>query len=248
MLTIWGRPSGRTCEGHTRRDFLRVGTLGTAALSLPALLRGRAMAAAQGQPSKDTSVIWLWLGGGPTHIETFDPKMDAPAGISQHRRRRRDKRARHQIRRRLCRAWRSAPSNMAIVRSFAHRNSGHGGGTHWVMTGYDHPAGRQTARRRSARSIGAIPARQRGPNHATERRADLRAHERNIYGDGPSWLGSAYGPFDAGGKARSNMDLAVRLDGWTNAVRCSSLDTDRSQHRPLRPDNGLDNSKARHSA
>ena len=33
---------------------------------------------------KDTSVVWLWLGGGPTHVETFDPKMTAPDGIRSH--------------------------------------------------------------------------------------------------------------------------------------------------------------------
>ena len=228
MLTIWGRPSGRTCEGHTRRDFLRVGTLGTAALSLPALLRGRAMAAAQGQPSKDTSVIWLWLGGGATHIETFDPKMDAPAefrstvgavdtsvpGI--------------QIGGLLPRMAQVA-EHLAIVRSFAHRNSGHGGGTHFVMTGYDHPPADQNAPPIRP-SIGAITARLRGPNHP-QSGVPTFVRLSNIYGDGASWLGSGYGPFDAGGKARSNMDLAVqsaRLDDRPRCLRASTGSTDTS--------------------
>ena len=77
MLTIWGRSANRNCEGTSRRDFLRVGSLGTAGLTLPGLLRARAAATAQGQPTKDTAVIWLWLGGGATQIETFDPKMSA---------------------------------------------------------------------------------------------------------------------------------------------------------------------------
>src|SRR5437899_515215 len=79
MLSIWGTPCGRNCEGTTRRNLLKVGALGLTGLSLPGLLSARARAATRGQAAKDTSVIWLWLGGGPTHIETFDPKMDAPA-------------------------------------------------------------------------------------------------------------------------------------------------------------------------
>ena len=55
------------------------GTLGFGALALPELLRSRAEAAVAGRSVKDTSVIWLWLGGGPTHVETFDPKMTAPS-------------------------------------------------------------------------------------------------------------------------------------------------------------------------
>jgi hypothetical protein len=42
-------------------------------------LAARAQAAAAGQSVKDTSVVWIWLGGGPTHVETFDPKMEAPS-------------------------------------------------------------------------------------------------------------------------------------------------------------------------
>ena len=48
-------------------------------ITLPGLLRLRSAAASTGQPPRSTSVIWLWLGGGPTHVETFDPKMSAPA-------------------------------------------------------------------------------------------------------------------------------------------------------------------------
>src|ERR1700720_74006 len=78
MLHLPVPRSGATCDGASRRDFLKAGTLGFGGLMLADLLRGRASAAAQGTPSKNTSVVWLWLGGGPTHVETFDPKMTAP--------------------------------------------------------------------------------------------------------------------------------------------------------------------------
>src|SRR3954465_6010478 len=79
MFKLWSNRRQSDCNGTTRRDFLRVGALGMGGLMLPDLLRSRAHAAAQGQSTRNTSVVWLWLGGGPTHIETFDPKMSAPA-------------------------------------------------------------------------------------------------------------------------------------------------------------------------
>ena len=79
MLTLLGSRKGITCDGASRRDFLKVGALGMGGLMLPDLLRYRAMATEAGQPTRNTSVVWLWLGGGPTHVETFDPKMTAPA-------------------------------------------------------------------------------------------------------------------------------------------------------------------------
>src|SRR6516162_4975708 len=79
MFQLRGSRTGTNCDGTTRRDFLKVGALGLGGVMLPDLLRARAAAAAAGKSTKSTSVIWLWLGGGPTHIETFDPKMTAPA-------------------------------------------------------------------------------------------------------------------------------------------------------------------------
>ncbi len=63
-----------------RREFLRIGGLALGGLSLPGLLAARA-AAAQRQAVTDKSVIFLFLHGGPSQFETFDPKMTAPAGV-----------------------------------------------------------------------------------------------------------------------------------------------------------------------
>ena len=79
MLELTSRRQSSNCEGASRRDFLKVGTLGLSAMSLPALLQARAAASASGKPVKETSVVWLWLSGGPTHVETFDPKLTAPS-------------------------------------------------------------------------------------------------------------------------------------------------------------------------
>src|SRR5437868_14687502 len=70
----------RGCLG--RRDFLRIGGLGLGGLSLANLLQIDAFGAGAGtRPVRGKSVIFLFLHGGPSQTETFDPKMNAPAGI-----------------------------------------------------------------------------------------------------------------------------------------------------------------------
>jgi hypothetical protein len=65
-----------------RRSFLRIGSLGLGGLSLANLLATQqASAGDSARPLTGKSVIFLFLHGGPSQIETFDPKMDAPAGI-----------------------------------------------------------------------------------------------------------------------------------------------------------------------
>ena len=70
--------SGRYCDGIKRRDFLTLGVAGMAAVGLPQLNRAKAAS----QPSlgnKNTSVILIWLDGGPGHMDMYDMKPDAPA-------------------------------------------------------------------------------------------------------------------------------------------------------------------------
>src|SRR5262245_24268484 len=63
-----------------RRDLLTLSTAGIAAASASGWFGGLAARAAE-QPRKTKSCILLWMDGGPSHIETFDPKPDAPASI-----------------------------------------------------------------------------------------------------------------------------------------------------------------------
>lgn len=65
----------------SRREFLRVGSLALGGLSLPGLLAGRARAAEGGRLTTDRAVVFLFLQGGPSQIEMFDPKMTAPDSI-----------------------------------------------------------------------------------------------------------------------------------------------------------------------
>jgi hypothetical protein len=208
MLHLSTTRLASSCDGATRRDFLKVGALGAGALTLPDLLRSRAQAARAGQATRNTSVVWLWLGGGPTHVETFDPKMTAPV----------------EFRSAIGAVQTNVPGielgsvfprmaknmdKLAVVRSFAHNNSGHGGGTHWVMTGYDFPPA-DNNQAPIKPSPGSILARHRGPTNA---QTGLPTYVRlgGIYGDGPTWIGQAYAPFDTSGDARRNMDLKGAL-------------------------------------
>jgi hypothetical protein len=70
----------RTCDGITRRDAVKVGVLGATGLTLSGILRAEAFAAAKGKtlPGKATSAIFINLTGGPSHMDTFDLKPDAP--------------------------------------------------------------------------------------------------------------------------------------------------------------------------
>jgi prepilin-type processing-associated H-X9-DG protein len=81
MLTLAGRPYSNAsfCDGHSRRNFLKIGTLGLAGLALPDLLRAEASAGASGSRK---SVIMIYLVGGPPHQDMFDVKPEAPAEIA----------------------------------------------------------------------------------------------------------------------------------------------------------------------
>jgi hypothetical protein len=81
MFTLADRRPDQNCQGYTRRDFLRIGSLGLASLSLPSLLAARAGATGNDSFVTGKSVVLLFLQGGPSHIEFFDPKLTAPSDI-----------------------------------------------------------------------------------------------------------------------------------------------------------------------
>src|SRR5437016_12122316 len=86
MLVIPGR-NGHTCEGPTRRELLRAGSIGMLGLNLANFLAwqksanaAEKYAGARGFGSAK-SVIMVFLQGGPSHVDIWDPKPDAPANI-----------------------------------------------------------------------------------------------------------------------------------------------------------------------
>ena len=84
MFTISDTKMAHDCAGFSRRDFLRIGSLGLGGLTLPQLLAAKAGAgpAAGLKPYiRDKAIVLLFLHGGPSQLETWDPKPEAPGGI-----------------------------------------------------------------------------------------------------------------------------------------------------------------------
>ncbi|NNE90624.1 MAG: DUF1501 domain-containing protein [Verrucomicrobiales bacterium] len=77
MITIPSGSNARFCDGRSRRNFLQAGALAAGGVSLADLLRAEAGASS----GKQGSVVMVYLPGGPTQHETFDPKPDANAEI-----------------------------------------------------------------------------------------------------------------------------------------------------------------------
>src|SRR5262249_39772148 len=139
--------------------------------------------------SKDFSVILFWANGGPSHLETFDLKPDAPAEIRG--------------------PFRPIPTNVpglhitqrlpilaklagkfALVRSLHHNRAEHSGGTHRFLTGY--PSLAANLNDAEFPDIGSVVAKQ------LERQAGevpLYIGNTKFYGSGPGYLGPAYAPF-----------------------------------------------------
>lgn len=200
MLTVFSKTKRKDCEGSTRRDFLKVGAIGGGALTLPNLLRAEN---ATPGTTKQKSVIWIWLAGGPTHVETFDPKMTAPVEYRSITGEAKTPLAGVSIGGTFPKIA-SCVDRMSLVRSFAHGNSSHGNATKWVMTGYDDRQGVKP-------SFGSIAARHYG---TTDPETGMPTYVRmnGIGGDGAGWLGTAYSPFNPNGPAVKNMKIAVAED------------------------------------
>jgi hypothetical protein len=192
-----------------RRDFLKVGALGTTGLLLPDLLRARAATAKAGRQIKDTSVIWLFLSGGPTQFETFDPKPGNPLPYRSVVGSIRTKVPGTHIGGLFPRLAKLA-DRFTIIRSFAHTQADHTAATHWLSTGKDYPPAANGAAPVEP-SIGSILSRYRGP-HPAEKGLPTYVRLESLYADGPAWLGAAHAPFDPRGSALSNMNPKVPLE------------------------------------
>ena len=81
MFSIDDPRPDHVCQGLRRRSFLQIGGLSLAGITLPQLLAAKAKAAESNGYIRDRSVVLLFLQGGPSHIEFFDPKMTAPTEV-----------------------------------------------------------------------------------------------------------------------------------------------------------------------
>src|SRR5688572_20009996 len=201
------------CEGFTRRNCLQLGLGGLAVGGFTDLLRLRAEsaepAAKSGKPAKSkrpTSCILVWLDGGPSHYETFDPKPDAPKELGGEFR---------PIATQTPGVFFSEPmkklagisDDLCIVRSIRHNQGNHGAGNHYMMTG---------APPRIPVGCGAFVSfhPSLGSGTARERKAPpgLPAYfsiPRVSRSGGPNFLGAKYAPFVVGDDPNS-ADFRVR--------------------------------------
>lgn len=188
MFDILGS-TNRTCDGVSRRNFLRVGSLAVGGLSLPQLLRHEAAAKEAGTSAKRRAVILIWQAGGPSHIDMYDLKPTAPAeyrgefkpiptnvpgiDIGEH-----------------CPLQAAMFDKFSVVRSAFHTNAGHGMGSQWMLTGYQPTI---EVNDNIYPSCGSVVAALRGPNEPGMP-AYCNVPNRLDLGKA-AYLGASYNPF-----------------------------------------------------
>src|SRR5262245_1548626 len=155
------------CDGLARRDFLRIGSAGLfgLGLTLPGILEAQARAAAPpGRRRKDLSLIYLFLHGGLSTIDTWDMKPDAPAEFRGEFKPIRTNVPGIDVCEHLPKMA-TVTDKVALVRSFRHHNSDHGPADHYMLTGYFPQAGFNAglSPNNQKPAHGAIIARKLGP-------------------------------------------------------------------------------------
>ncbi len=186
------------CDGIGRRNFLQLGFGAIGGLAFADILAMRAEAAqARGKASPDEiNCILVWLDGGPSHYETFDPKPDAPKEIRGE--------------------FKSIPTcipgvhfsehlpklaksfdKFTVVRSICHKDPNHGGGNHYMMTGRPTPVPVGCGAFVSFHpSFGSMVSSTRGTRAGLPAYLSLPSVTRS---GGPSFLGAQHAPFVIGG-------------------------------------------------
>ena len=194
MLQLTNGPASLTCAGVSRRSAIKVGFLGALGLTSADWLRLQAKGAAR---RSNKSVILLWLDGGPSHLETYDPKPEAP---SEYRG-----------------PWGAIETNvsgiriseqlplhakhadkMVFLRSVHHKNGDHFAAAHWMLTG--RYGSHSTDQAQKFPSVGSIVARTRGANAPGLPAYVGLPAAQSVYlypgYQGAAYLGQAFNPFD----------------------------------------------------
>ena len=193
-----------------RRDFLRVGSIGAGMSAIG--LSDMAFAEERPQDLKDCSVVWVWLGGGPTQFETFHATLDnVPSEWQPVNGKIYDSKTNVS----LGSDWEELSkhtSKLNVVNSFSHKDSSHRQGTHFVMTAHYNPE-RSTTSMPMHPSFGSIVASCYGPNDP-HNGVPTYVKQGKIEGDEGAWLGGAYKPFDPSNK--DNLTPRIEIPRFTN--------------------------------
>lgn len=182
----------RNCEGFSRRDALHFGLAAMGLGGMVDLLRWQAQAAESEPPRKRPACILIWMDGGPSHFETFDPKPQAPLEIRGDFEAIDTKLPGIQFSEHLPRLA-SIADKFAVVRSVRHDQGNHGAGNHYMMTGAPpripvgcgafvsfHP------------SLGSVAAFELGAPQGLPAYFSMPSMSRS---GGPNFLGAKYAPF-----------------------------------------------------
>ncbi len=224
MLELTGR-SSRSCDGRSRRDFLKAGFLGLSGLGLADALRAEARAKADGGAApRDLSVILVWLDGGPPQHETYDPKPEAAAefrgplgamstsvpGISISE---------------LLPYHARMMDKMSIIRSMHHNTGDHFAAAHWMLTGYHGSTASNLAPQYP--SVGSIISKLKGAK-APGMPAYVGLPNTHSVGLAPGYHGGAYlgvanNPFSADGDPNSDTYKVPNLT-MPGAIDASRFD------------------------
>jgi hypothetical protein len=215
MLQIQHGSAVANCQGMNRRTALKAGFLGLAGLSTADLLR---MQAAGAVSKRDRSVILIWLDGGPSQLETYDPKPEASSdyrgpydaiatnvpGIfisdilplhAQH------------------------AEKMVFVRSVHHGTGDHFAGAHWMLTGRFGSTAVSLPQKYP--SVGSYIARVRGPNQPGVPAYVGLPAAQSVYlfpgYQGAAYLGQSYNPFDVN---RDQCYLPANYTAAINPPKC----------------------------
>jgi hypothetical protein len=183
-------------RGLSRRSFVQAGLLGVGGLTLPDLFRIRAQAKSS---APDTSVILLWMSGGPGHMETWDPKPDAVPQVRGPFGAIKTNVPGVQFGELMPRQARIA-DKIAVVRTVAHGSGDHTKGNHWMLTGFEGPAFNAPDFKVQKRpSLGSATSKLRGANRpgmpAYVAVPHLRGGTDNFF-HYSAYLGPAHNPFN----------------------------------------------------
>ena len=202
------------CDGVSRRDFLRVGGLTALGLSLPGMLQAAHASEKKQDSKRDVSIILLWMGGGPSHLDTFDPKPEAPSEIRGVFKAIPTNVSGIQISEHLPKLAKQA-DKYSILRSVTSPDGNHETATHYLLTGYPFsPATEYPA-------YGSVLAREKGFQNSMPPYAMLGGMPFQHGGGG--YMGPVYNPFMISGDP-SNAGFSVQDVTLPNGVDATRLE------------------------
>jgi len=186
------------CAGMRRRDFIQLGLGGALGLGFSDLLRLRAgateivSAPKTIRPGTNVNCILVWLDGGPSHYETFDPKPDAPSEIRGEFKPIPTKIPGVQFAECVPQLAEVA-DRLTIVRSIHHKDPNHGGGNHYLMTGMPTPVPVACGAFVTFHpSFGSMVSYERGLRDGLPAYVTMPSVSRS---GGPNFLGGQHAPF-----------------------------------------------------